>query len=229
MVPGDIARPAPIAHTRPSQGTPLTVYGYGCTRIGGSGDGNKRKATYEQGDRAQHLCPGDSGGPVFNDETGEVLRINSGYRLDQGRTDIYGIVPSLHDRLRDQIGEWSQGELPEAEPLDPNAKICGRNIDVYELWTCTGARGHRYRCLPGGSPTWEPCDLGCTSQPRAENDLCKQEEGQDTCGDTYRPYSAWVCATDNATLLRCHDNRLEVSRCALGCEYTADTPDVCKE
>ena len=229
QVPADFAKPAPMARVQPPHGTSLTVYGYGCTQIGARGDGKKRKATYEQGENSYHLCPGDSGGPVFNDETGEVLRINSGYRVDRLRTDIYAQVPSLHADLKAQVEDWSAGELPEAEPLDPNLEICGRNADVFEMWTCTGSRDHRYRCLPGGTPTWEACARGCTSKPAFEDDLCSQGEPEDTCGDTYRPYSEWTCATDNVTLLRCNQNTLELSRCAQGCDYSPFSADACKE
>ena len=231
-VPADLATPAPLARSIPAEGTSLTVYGYGCTQIGRSGDGRKRSATYQQGDRAQHLCPGDSGGPVFNDETGAVLRINSGYQLDRGRTDIYGLVPGLHDDLLEQIQEWSDGDVPqEGEPpsdLDPDVKICGRNVDVYESWTCTVSRIYRYRCLPGGSPSWERCESSCVSSSDGEADACGRPEGLDTCGDTYRPYVEWVCATDDVTILRCNAGQLEFRRCERGC-VPGPGADACEE
>ncbi len=232
-VPADFAQPAPIARETPAEGTSLTVYGYGCTRIGSSGDGRKRRATYQQGDRAQHLCPGDSGGPVFNDETGAVARINSGYQLDRGRTDIYGLTPGLYDELAEQIRSWSDGEIPEeGQPpggLDPDVKVCGRNADVYESWTCTASRAYRYRCLPGGSPTWEPCESSCVSRAVGQADECKRPDDLDTCGEVHRPYVEWVCATDDVTVLRCNEGRLEFYRCENGCTPTRGAPDKCTE
>lgn len=231
MVPADFATPAPIAKETPEAGTSLTVYGYGCTQIGGrGGDGRKRKATYAEGDRAQHLCPGDSGGPVFNDETGAVARINSGYRRDRGNTDIYGLVPGSYDALAAQIRDWTAGEIPEeGGGLDPRVPVCGRNFEVFENWTCTGARDARYRCLPGGVPTWESCDDGCASRAVGKDDTCASIDAPDTCGDVYRPFSRWVCATDDMTLVRCTDGALEIHRCGAGCDPVSGAPDGCLE
>ena len=228
-VPSDFAQPAPISARVPVDGTSLTVYGYGCTRIGRSSDGRKRKATYEQGERSYHLCPGDSGGPVFNDETGAVLRINSGYRLDRGKSDIYGIVPGLYDRLRAQISDWSTSEPPDEidTPEDDDLTICGRDADVFENWTCTADRTHRHRCLPGGAPVWEACEEGCVSREAGSDDVCKRADSQETCGDTYRKYTEWICATDDVTILRCDEGRLEFYRCENGCLSVPGAPDRC--
>ncbi len=231
LVPLDFAQPAPLAQETPADGTSLTVFGFGCTRLGAGSDGRKRQATYEQGDTAYHLCPGDSGGPVFNDETGAVARINSGYRLDRGRSDIYGLVPGLYDDLYAQVLDWTQGEIPEeGDPLgglDPNIEVCGRNTDVFEAWTCTAARGHRHRCLPGGSPVWEPCADGCVSRSLGEPDVCADAQAANTCGALYLPYVDWACATDDLTLLRCSDGQLELRACAGGCEPVEAGPDTC--
>ena len=228
MVPEDFARGAPIARETPPLGTSLTVFGFGCTQIGGRSDGQKRKATYEEGDTAAHLCPGDSGGPVFNNETGAVARINSGYWQRQGNPDIYGLVPGLYDDLAAQILEWTNGELPtEGEPLDPNVDICGRNSDVFEAWTCTASRSHRHRCLPGDSPRWEACADGCISGEEGEPDTCKRPGEVDDCGDLYRPFVDWTCADDDLTLVRCAGGRIEVQACALGCDATLGAADDC--
>lgn len=172
-VPADFATPAPLGAELPPAGASLTVYGYGCMRIGGSGDGRKRRATYAQGDRAQHLCPGDSGGPVFHDELGAIVRINSGIIHDAGYTDIYGMVPPMHAQLVEQVRAWSDGPIPELgapTPPDPEVRICGRGLDVFDTWTCTGPRAHRYRCPRGGTPAWEECLQACESRPGA--DVC---------------------------------------------------------
>lgn len=228
LVPVDIAQAAPIASETPPLGTSLTVYGYGCTQIGGRGDGRKRKATYEEGDEAAHLCPGDSGGPVFNDETGAVARINSGYWQRAGNPDIYGLTPGLHAELTAQILEWTRGELPqEGEPLDPTLEICGRTADVFERWTCTPSRTHRHRCLPGAAPIWEACDGGCVSGEAGADDVCNPAAAPDDCGDLYRPFTDWICATDDLTLVRCRGGQLEVRACDLGCDATAGAADGC--
>lgn len=227
MVPLDFATPAPLASETPERGTSLTVFGFGCTRIGSQGDGRKRSATYQEGDAAAHLCPGDSGGPVFNDETGAVARINSGYRYDARKTDIYGLVPGLYPELVAQIEEWSQGELPsEEEPLDPNLEICGRNADVFETWTCTPSRTHRHRCLPGGTPTWEACDQGCVSAAKGAPDTCRRA-ADPGCGAAYQPFADWTCAVDDLTLVRCRGDALEVQACPGGCQTEPGAADTC--
>lgn len=120
-VPPDVATPAPLARTAPPDGSPLSVYGYGCTAIGRGGDWQKRKASFVQGDTTAHLCPGDSGGPVFDDTLGAVLRINSGYWQDRMNTDIFALVPSLHDDLRAQALAWTRGgQLPDGAEPDPD-------------------------------------------------------------------------------------------------------------
>jgi hypothetical protein len=130
-VPQSVATPAPIASAAPSNGTPLTVFGYGCTSIGNGTDWKKRKATFLQGEVSAHLCPGDSGGPVFDTSTGTILRINSGYRLDGRNTDIFGFVPGLYDSLRAQMTEWTRGgELPVPMPPGPPDQVAPVIEDV---------------------------------------------------------------------------------------------------
>lgn len=236
-VPADFVRPVPLGASTPPDGTSLTVYGYGCTRIGGRGDGRKREATFEQGERSYHLCPGDSGGPVFNDDTGAITRINSGYRRDRGKTDIYAHVPGLYQSLRQQILDWSDDALPienepreqeeEEEEEETELTICGENAQVFETWTCTAERSHRHRCLPGGAPVWEACPHGCSSREFGEDDVCKGAPGEDTCGDTYRRYTEWTCASDDLTILRCDEGRLEFYRCANTCQSKPNGADQC--
>lgn len=125
-VPETVARPAPIAAVAPPNGGSLTVFGYGCTSRGTRTDWRKRKATFAQGRDTVHLCPGDSGGPVFDDALGAVLRINSGYYLGGRGSDIFGFVPGLHAELRTQIAEWTRdGGIPE--PGEPDAPPAPRD------------------------------------------------------------------------------------------------------
>ncbi len=120
-VPADLATPLRLPDAEPPDGSPLSVWGYGCTQRGRRSDWQKRVYAFEQGQRTAALCPGDSGGPVIT-EANEVLRINSGYYIDSFGTDIYGLVARNHARVRAQVEEWSDFDLdapaPEPEP-DP--------------------------------------------------------------------------------------------------------------
>lgn len=125
-VPAEVATPAPIARVDPPRGSALTVFGYGCTARGTHTDWLKRKATFRQGDDTTHLCPGDSGGPVFDDARGAVLRINSGYYTGGRGSDIFGFVPGLSARLTEQIAAWTRGgpvpvPVPEPDDTPPDA------------------------------------------------------------------------------------------------------------
>ncbi len=78
---------APIATGLPAAGAAVTYFGYGCTnRATLAGGGTKRKADLGWGP-TMVLCPGDSGGAVFN-AAGEIVGVNSGF--DGGGTDILG-------------------------------------------------------------------------------------------------------------------------------------------
>jgi hypothetical protein len=111
-VPPEVATPAPLATARPADGASLTVFGYGCTQRGTHTDWLKRKATFRQGDATAHLCPGDSGGPVFDDVRGAVLRINSGYYLNARGDDLFGDVPGLVADLQSQVDAWTRSPVP---------------------------------------------------------------------------------------------------------------------
>jgi hypothetical protein len=111
-VPDSIATPAPMARAYPARGSRVTIYGYGCTRRGGSSDWRKRRYEHGYGDNTARLCPGDSGGPTLTDG-GEVLRINSGYWVDATGYDIFGDVPRNHARLMEQARAWSSHPVPE--------------------------------------------------------------------------------------------------------------------
>ncbi len=229
-VPAQVATPVPLAPVTPPDGTELTVYGYGCTRRGSGTDWRKRKATFSQGDETNHLCPGDSGGPVFDSSTGGILRINSGYWQNRFGTDIFGDVPTLHGRLAEQTRAWSQGPIPqprgdeqppEIDESDPNLDqhlLCGFDRKVRRRWVCSELGG-TYRCPKGKAPQREICEFGCRAGRADENARCAQEGEPELreCGDYYRPYDRWTCTSDGIHVLRCTDDQLEVLRCGDGC------------
>ena len=114
-VPANVATPAPIATSKPSNGTPLTIYGYGCNDDWDhqTGGGTKRDYDTRFGDRLENvLCPGDSGGPVRVNSTGAVLLINSGWvsSWDDPRHDVFGEVPQYASKIQAQINAWNAAE-----------------------------------------------------------------------------------------------------------------------
>jgi|GEM_PF-2247808 len=90
-VPGVLATPTYIESSVPPVGTPVTIFGYGCTeRQGMTGGGTKRRISFNVGTRSSNLCPGDSGGPVVRGEDGGIVWINSAYYDTVNGADIYG-------------------------------------------------------------------------------------------------------------------------------------------
>lgn len=219
-VPADIARPAPLAATLPTNGAPLTVFGYGCTRRNDGTDWRKRKASFPMGTATNHLCPGDSGGPVFDDSTGAVLRVNSGYYLDGFGTDIFGDVARYHGTLRAQVEVWSSAPLPEAGApgLTPDADetVCGFHRPTRRLWTCSADGAARERCRKGHAPEREPCAAGCQATAGVDA-ACVDATAARACGAEYAPYDDWTCTADGGHVLRCAAGSLEISRCDGGC------------
>ena len=335
-VPAEVAHPAPIALVEPAAGTRLTVYGYGCTNRGAGTDWRKRKADFNFGEDSARLCPGDSGGPVIEADSGRVLLINSGYWLDRTGYDIFGNVPLLARDLSAQIAAWTpEGGVPEVGEVPPSAppaepvpercgsgglqtysvwtctqsglaryrcidgglpernecplgcesrpagiddlcragseeppaeeppvveppaeeppvveppaeeppvveppaderpgeepRNCGNGHDVFSVWTCTGDRGQRYRCLGGGQPEWETCSAGCITKPAGVDDLCREDSPDARpCGQIYAPYTDWTCTADGGSILRCSDGLIEAYGCGGGCRTRRLRPDVCR-
>jgi hypothetical protein len=104
-VPLDIATPAGIAETVPEDGTPVTIYGYGCQARGGSATWARQSLATTWGAPTANLCPGDSGGPTMTRD-GLVVRVNSGYVLDAAGEDVFGVVPVVYDRIEAQAAAW---------------------------------------------------------------------------------------------------------------------------
>mgnify|MGYP000644449504 CR=1 FL=1 len=116
-----IARPASLGMAHPPDGSPVTLFGYGCTRRNTSlGSGQKRKFEFPQGAATARLCPGDSGGPLYKatPDGVAVVGVNANYTLLPDDKDEVGIpVTNWHTRLdgssRNHVGDWlSQVGVP---------------------------------------------------------------------------------------------------------------------
>ncbi|MCB9545866.1 MAG: trypsin-like serine protease [Myxococcales bacterium] len=244
-----IARPRPVARTTPANGTDLSVWGYGCTERGRSTDWRKRRADFTEGEATNHLCPGDSGGPVFDESNGAVLRINSGYYQDRFGTDIFGHLPTVYDQVRAQMEEWSAGGIPEIgadpedpgsgpedvepepeQPDEPQSDRCGvGQWRLFPQWVCTPDGRYKYQCVQGGAPTWVECAAGCRASRAGEDALCGEDavpQYREGCG-VWEPYTDWTCARDGRTLVRCAEDQVQAYRCRSGCSWVAG-PDRCR-
>jgi hypothetical protein len=216
-VPANVAQPAPIAKSAPGAGGPLTVFGYGCTQRNANTDWQKRKASFVQGTSTSHLCPGDSGGPVFDDATGAVLRINSGYMLNAFGTDIFGDVPQNAQRLSAVLRSWAVGQVPEAgQPQVPigQSQVCGFHKKTERFWTCSADGAAKERCRKGHAPERDVCPGGCK---RVGGTAACVAQASASCGAYYAPYTQWTCTADGRHVLRCVDDQLQINRCG-GCQ-----------
>ena len=115
-VPATVAKPAGIAHAKPWLGGHVAVFGYGCTdRTPGAdgrrpGAGTKRFRAYQWDlelalgfGHTSDVCPGDSGGPLFDLDHGVVFGTNSGY---VGADDYFGDVPASADAIEAVLARW---------------------------------------------------------------------------------------------------------------------------
>ncbi len=211
-----VARPAPLARRAPASGGPLTVFGYGCTQRNANTDWQKRKASFVQGASTSHLCPGDSGGPVFDDATGAVLRINSGYILDASGADIFGDVPKNVQQLEALLRTWAVGQVPEAgAPQGPigQSQVCGFHKPTQRYWSCSADGAAMERCRKGHAPERTVCPGGCRRDGQTASCV---EQASAACGAYYAPYTRWTCTEDGGHVLRCQNDQLQVNRC-VGC------------
>jgi len=108
-VPRSVALPLGLSNRWPERGGTLTVYGYGCTQRGtNNGTGTKRKLSFSFGGTPgasgrQDLCPGDSGGPLFDASRGLIVGTNSGFI---NGVDYYGDIPRHYQAIFDKMSEW---------------------------------------------------------------------------------------------------------------------------
>lgn len=111
-VPARLAAPASVATSQPWPGATLALYGYGCTqREPRSGGGTKRKKTmsYSLGralgwSKTQDVCPGDSGGPLFDVFASSVIGTTSGY---VNGDDRWGDIPANHELVNRIADGWA--------------------------------------------------------------------------------------------------------------------------
>ena len=228
-VPNVLAQPAAIATQAPAPGSTLTVYGYGCTHRAGNSDWQKRKASFAQGRDSSYLCPGDSGGPVFDETTGSVLRINSGYWMDSAGTDIYGDIPANFARLHSAIDELSDhGGGPGAgrggggggvdnDPTVGLSTVCGFHVQAKKTWMCNPDGLSRSRCRKGHAPEEEACNAGCNPGAIGQPARCGVQVSQPRCGDAYEAFADWTCTAEGRHMLRCNEGLVEVHRCRQQC------------
>ena len=233
-VPSELARPVPVAAQTPQMGTSLSVFGYGCTRRDGVSDGQKRVAHFTSGEASAVLCPGDSGGPVFENEYGAITRINSGYYLGGRGEDVYGDAVLNGARIMELVTHLSQHASDAPGAAGPNTHapetLCGFDHSVQQDWAC-GAQGTtKMRCRKGYAPEFEACPGGCrmNAAGRATCTLGAQGASGPRCGDVYSEFDDWTCTTDRRTILRCREGTLDIQRCGSSCvPGTVIDPQTC--
>ena len=113
--------PANIGTTFPARGSAITIFGFGCStrssvcNDGSLGGGNKQKVVGKLGDTAS-LCPGDSGGPVFQGE--RLVGVNSGSVCWTGQ-DIFANATKVSGNLQLIVADFKC----QTEPGCPDGKI----------------------------------------------------------------------------------------------------------
>ena len=194
------ARPRALSPDEPVDGTPLSLWGYGCTdRETRATDYSKRFFQFLAGDPTSNGCYGDSGGPVFDESTGMLLGVNSAFYLSSG-LDIRAQIPHHYDRLVEDI--LSFGGEPavareEEYPLTCDEDLdCGAPMETWSdcdagLWACrTWGTQHRIsitpRCVAGvcvslseATDESERCDVvptrcACSSDSRCGDEFTTQ-------------------------------------------------------
>ena len=107
FVPSEVASPASLASRLPASGEIANILGYGCndrSSMGGGWVGRKQVYRFAVGQTSSHLCPGDSGGPVFVDQ--QIVWVNSAYRVSDG-LDIFAEVARYAESLRSHANQLS--------------------------------------------------------------------------------------------------------------------------
>lgn len=152
-VPESIAPPAGLASASPSDGTPVTIFGYGCQRRGTSGTWAKQSIDTNWGRTTTTLCPGDSGGPTLT-PAGEVVAINSGYWVDSVGADIFGSVPVVHAQIERTAASWGE-TIGDGMP-DPPPPVLDAGLPSLDGGSASDAGTDVPP--PPGPPMIGPCD-----------------------------------------------------------------------
>ena len=119
-VPASRATPARLADRPPALGARATIFGFGCTtRYDTNTGGTKQFVEFNFGATTEHLCPGDSGGPVFAGGLtggGAIWAVNSAYGgfiltptawMDDQFADVVYFKPQIEQLIR----QWEGSDL----------------------------------------------------------------------------------------------------------------------
>ncbi len=113
-VPITQAVPATIAGQEPTNGQQAVMFGYGCTdRTPQSGGGFKQAYAFIVGTETRALCPGDSGGPVFDGPitgNGAQWGVTSDFspyvESPDEMTDVFAGVPVYKKQIEAVLRGW---------------------------------------------------------------------------------------------------------------------------
>ncbi len=172
-VPSSRAVPTRVASSRPANGTPLSMYGFGkISRLetaSANAEKNYKKRRYDfvQGTSTREAAIGDSGGPVIDRTTGAVVGIISGYNTSTG-IDVFGDVPARASAIASRVATWT-GTTPPSTPSTPPPAACGA-WQPYTQWTCSGDGVTRGRCGAAGVE-FQRCTTRCV--PASGGAVCQ--------------------------------------------------------
>ena len=123
-VPSSVATPAQIAQIDSLRDSPMTIYGFGCQdreTLSDGGSWHKQSVSFSYGHQTRHLCPGDSGGPVFDDTHGQMVLLNSAF-YDYGGDDIFAAPFAYYQIISAAISELEGGEQSKGEAAYTNTQ-----------------------------------------------------------------------------------------------------------
>lgn len=109
-VPSNVAKPARLLDVEPKTGTPLRVWGYGCTTLGQGIDQFKRYFDFAVGKRIVSTCGGDSGGPITVGADGAIAFLTTGL-LNRDNKPFTTVVTELGrymPLLKKRAQAWGQ-------------------------------------------------------------------------------------------------------------------------
>lgn len=225
-VPLSQAVPAKLARNYPANGTPATIFGFGCqNRDTLAGGGFKQFVTFNYSAHgSNNLCPGDSGGPVvFGNpgDNGPIFAVNSGYWCFLVCHDDLGDAAWMANEVEAMIRELEGGfEIGIDRPgfdwqpfTATNAATCSAACSgTYAFlckaytWVPSGSSGTCFlkTALPDRYP--HPSIAGIVSGVNTNKYRDVYERGIDRPGFDYNHYSSPSvnsCSADCAQDSRC--------------------------